>query len=513
MTRHHGSSALEPLAPHSPLYQGPFGRLFPDLPSWGLPGADPGREPTDDEAQALLIDAVNAMVEVEGLSSAEVVAEGPNPQTAFDSEIPAGYTYFGQFVDHDITFDTASTLQRAADPNGLVNFRTPRLDLDNIYGRGPEDQPYMYDENQHGALLTDPAAVSGGSDFRDLPRNSQGRALIGDMRNDENAMVSQLQLAFLCAHNELLARAKADGASDETAFKQAQRTLRWLYQWVVWHDFLGRVCDRDVWEQALSLESDPCGSARWTLGYDHVYSWKHQPFMPIEFSVAAYRFGHTLVRNSYRPNASLGDTEVPIFAPGSPLGDLAGFRPIGASTLIQWDRYLDMESSHGDYPQRTHRIDAKLSNSLNHLDIEPDPNSLANRLAMRNLKRGWRFSLPSGTTVARALGVEPPEDYPVEADALWLYILNEADRDGGGQRLGKVGSILVAATFAGLLHGDRHSWIRQNPRWRPEDEPLLDAATDNRDGGQDDDGLPRWTLASIIRIAGVPVDDAAFGGL
>jgi hypothetical protein len=124
-----------------------------------------------------------------------------------ESGIPALYTYFGQFIDHDITFDPASSLQRGNDPAALIDFRTPAFDLDNVYGRGPDDQPYMYDADGLSFLLGDPISGSFDTKARDLPRNNAAirRALIGDPRNDENAIVSQLQGLFLRFHNRLVA--------------------------------------------------------------------------------------------------------------------------------------------------------------------------------------------------------------------------------------------------------------------------------------------------------------------
>jgi hypothetical protein len=120
-------------------------------------------------------------------------SDGPDPE---ESAIPALYTYFGQFIDHDLTFDPVSVLTQAADPDGLVDFRTPALDLDNLYGRGPNDQPYMYDPDGKHLALGDPLSGEGVPDAKDLPR-FRGRALIGDPRNDENTIVSQLQSGSL----------------------------------------------------------------------------------------------------------------------------------------------------------------------------------------------------------------------------------------------------------------------------------------------------------------------------
>jgi hypothetical protein len=125
----------EVLAPRSQFYQGPFGRLFRNLSPWTPPGA----------TEADQIDAIHQI--------GEASFEGTFDRALDNEDIPAGYTYLGQFVDHDITFDPTSSLQRRNDPEQLHNFRTPRFDLDNIYGRGPDDQPYLYSQAERGKLL------------------------------------------------------------------------------------------------------------------------------------------------------------------------------------------------------------------------------------------------------------------------------------------------------------------------------------------------------------------------
>ena len=142
-------------------------------------------------------DALRALAE-------QMIAKPDDPKDGLDAEesgIPALYTYFGQFIDHDLTFDPEPDFQRFKDQEAVVDFRTAAFDLDNVYGRGKDDQPFMYDGDKfllgapivHGSPNPDEA--------RDLPRNSVGRALIGDPRNDENSIVSQLQGSFLRAHN------------------------------------------------------------------------------------------------------------------------------------------------------------------------------------------------------------------------------------------------------------------------------------------------------------------------
>ncbi len=490
---------LDVVAPRSKFYQGPFGRICPELDPWEPEG-------TIEQQDAFFLQfAREQMVERPELDPAEIAGNNSiiaELEEEFGSHIPAGYTYFGQFIDHDITFDPTALMMRRTDPNGLLNFRTPRLDLDCVYGRGPADQPYLYDEASGKQKML--IGKIAGSNLRDLPRNTQGRALIGDMRNDENSMVSQLQLAFLLAHNELVDRANAAGISDP--FSAAQQTLRWLYQHTVWNDLLRRITVDQVHKAALTLVDTPDGRKKWELGLGDVYRWKHQPFMPVEFAGAAYRFGHSMVRNSYQtnhPHRGFGNF-APIFdntgAPPAP-DDLRGFRPMLKENTIQWDWFLQMTTSQGPFPQLARKIDTKLANALAHLHEGP-PGARENVLAFRNLKRGVMFGLPSGLAMADKFCVRKASIQEGEPESLWFYLLKEAETVPGsnrGEMLGRLGSVIVCAVFAGLLKGDPCSFVNIDPCWTPSDDPLLKPGEDNID----DDS---WTLASIIRLSGLPVD-------
>ena len=192
----------------SRLYQGFFGRMFPHLKA-----AKFGHNPTETNANlALLADKMSA--------GSDPLTDHPDPE---ESGIPALYTYLGQFIDHDITFDPSGMLQKDADPDALVDFRTPAFDLDNVYGRGPDDQPYLYDDDK-SFLLGDPLTGGGDANARDLPRNGapkgRRRALIGDPRNDENTIISQLQGLFLRFHNRTVAE------HPRAEFSELQRIVR-----------------------------------------------------------------------------------------------------------------------------------------------------------------------------------------------------------------------------------------------------------------------------------------------
>src|SRR5215831_481708 len=133
--RRHGEPTIESLvAPRSEFREGPYGRMFRNLPPF---------QPPANEDPATFFRTL-----------AEKMQEPGNPPGArLDGEIPAGYTYLGQFITHDITFDSSTSSQRRTDPNMIRNFRTPRFDLDSLYGDGPENDPYLYDSRQGNRFL------------------------------------------------------------------------------------------------------------------------------------------------------------------------------------------------------------------------------------------------------------------------------------------------------------------------------------------------------------------------
>src|SRR5262249_29573125 len=194
-------------------------------------------------------------------------------------------------------FDPSSSLQRQNDPDALVDFRTPRFDLDSVYGRGPQDQPYLYDTADDGPrcflLGTELTGQGVGHDLTafDLPRSaaSQARAIIGDPRNDENVIVSQLQGLFLRFHNYVARQMR------NCTFEDVQREVRFHYQWLVLHDFLPKVVSGDVLRDVLPHHHHN-SNVRLHPPKLEFYQPKQDLFMPLEFSAAAYRFGHSMLR-------------------------------------------------------------------------------------------------------------------------------------------------------------------------------------------------------------------------
>jgi hypothetical protein len=430
--------------------------------------------------------------------------EDANPRDDEENTgISAGYTYLGQFLDHDITFDPASSLQKENDPDALIDFRTPKFDLDNIYGRGPDDQPYLYQSDGKTMLL---GRKLTGSDFdqnvRDLARNEPAesdtvkdkRAIIGDPRNDENVIVSQLQGMFIRFHNRLVA------LMPEKTFKQIQQEVRWHYQWVILHDFLPTIIGKETLLTILPGLDDP-NPMRKRTDFD-IYKWHNEPFMPVEFSVAAYRFGHSMVRPIYRLNTNLKQ-RFAIFS-DDPKTSLTGFRDFNSQWAIDWRLFFDFGNHANPFSkeriQPAYKIDLSLVNPLKNLP--PSIASDEHNLAVRNLLRGNSMSLPSGQNVARSMGLQviPDEKLKVgkaNADGaknnipivkihpefagnapLWFYILAEAQQqfitNDTPIRMGSVGGRIVGEVFIGLLVGDSHSFLSQYPNWKPKEEFLKD---------------------------------------
>src|SRR5471032_1552998 len=172
MAGFHGAPPRGLDATRSQLFEGRFGRIFRNLP----PASFGATEKLNSDNLKLLAQKMTARP--------DPAHDGKDDE---ESGIPALYTYFGQFIDHDLTFDPDASFQKQKDPDATEDFRTPAFDLDNVYGRGPGDQPYMYDTDQKSFLLGDPLFL-GADGARDLQRNGAGRALIGDPRNDENVI-------------------------------------------------------------------------------------------------------------------------------------------------------------------------------------------------------------------------------------------------------------------------------------------------------------------------------------
>ena len=288
----------------------------------------------------------------------------------------------------------------------MVDFRTPAFDMDNIYGRGPGDQPYMYQSDGKSFILGDPL-TGGTAPAHDLQRNAAGRALIGDPRNDENTIVSQFQGLMHRFHNAMVKK------HSTMEFGHVQALVRHHYQYIVVNDFLGRVVNANVLAEYKTAGVFDKSKLKYFTNFAQT------PYIPMEFAVAAYRFGHSMVRPGYRLNDA---TLLPIFPipavdmPGFPEG-LTGFRKMITDWGIDWGRFIDIDtrdygSKDEAFPPTTanfkrlqlaYRIDTALVDPLG--SLPPSVASNPSSLALRNLLRGPQFKLPSGQQMAVRMGV------------------------------------------------------------------------------------------------------------
>jgi hypothetical protein len=457
-------------------------------------------------------------------------APATQPESA-DPPVPAGFTYLGQFVDHDLTLDnTARALGEHVTVNELLQGRSPALDLDSVYGRGPDDRDddrfYAPDKLKLRVGIT--AAINGpGTNVNlngyDLPRVTQGstkaerqRALIPDHRNDENLIVAQTHLAFIRFHNRVVDQLADEGVPSTILFERARETVVRHYQWMLRTDFLPRIVDQAIVEDVFTSgrrffevpgDGHPNGHQRYAKAGD-------TPTMPIEFSVAAYRLGHSMVRANYDWNRIFSGTIASLkllfifsgtsgnFNPGE--ADVNNqesglFERLPTNWAVDWRRMYDFAGEAGR-PDLAGPAGFNIARRIDTLLVDPlatmpkgtfggngtNPPPIQLNLAFRNLVRANMVELASGQQAASFLGVEPltaeqviggtdagavlstlsPDEQTAFATRtpLWFYILREAELNGG--RLTGVGGRIVAEVFHRAMEGSRISIVR-DPWWRP----------------------------------------------
>lgn len=503
------------------LFCTPFGYMFDDAarsPDCLLP------------ASPKTVDALIALGKAMGDCGSQ-----DDPKQQFDSKIPAIMTYLGQFIDHDLTArtdreeaDDGLSISdgkggpkkglKPCDPDWIVkmvcNARRPQLDLDSLYGDGPGLI----------AALSDPDLVTTDADqfyedlrlkvaferdgYLDLLRYASGskvnKAIIADERNDENLNVSQFHAAMLRFNNVVLE--STHGSSAQSRYSQTRRLVRWCYQYIVVNEFLKAVCDPSIVEDVL-LNGPRFYNPAANNG---------SVFMPLEFSVAGFRFAHSMIRPFYKINRDVTLNIEDILEPGR---DREANSLVGADhrlkpeNVIQWRNFVDLSADVFGGPQMARLIDPRLANGLNSLNFnEEDIGKMMAMLAQRNLLRGYLFSIPTGQAVAQQMGIVPMTADQVagptgdinsaivnggfaERTPLWYYILREAVVHKGGQTLGAVGSRLVAETIIGLLKADTNSYLN-NPYNR-----VVTASGIEISSGMNTTTIS--TLADIVRYAGL----------
>jgi Animal haem peroxidase len=455
--------AAAPLVPEDDQ----FGRMFPDLPPALLPSPQTEATLMELGKPGGLLDAKDDLGKGPVLLITEPALSANNPNNPNHT---AGTTFMGQFMDHDMSFDTSSRLGKPTPPQVTENHRTPAFDLDSVYGGGPTTNPQLYDAT--GLKFR----VGYGGQFEDLPRamdfgGSDPTAVIADPRNDENLIIAGLHAAALKFHNNAADYVKQQGGGGDV-FAKARQLTTWHYQWLILNEFLPLFVGPAMVKQILD-------DGR------RFYTPSKDPFIPVEFQGAAYRFGHSLVRPSYRANLKGDKSNTPFFGlifdpaaieknPSDP-ADLSG----GARAprrFVGWQTFFDF----GDGEVKPNkRIDTKLSTPLFSLPpgaIAGSPTPAA--LPQRTLLRHVTWKLPSGQKVAEHMGLstsalketELQELRPLNLDRntpLFYYILKEAQLREDGLRLGPVGGRIVGEVILGLLQTDPTSYLSVSPAWTP----------------------------------------------
>ena len=477
-----------------------FGRMFPNLPPFAAADERVRAALRDMGMPGGLMDARDNLAAgpVALVADPNLSANNPNNNTH-----TAGTTFMGQFLDHDMALDRTSPIGVPTPPEQITNVRTPSFDLDSLYGAGPTVAPQLYNSGDRAKLR-----IESGGLFEDLPRDASRTAIIADPRNDENLIIAGLHAAFILFHNNTVdfVRSQNPAISTAAAFTEARRLTTWHYHWLILKEFLplfvGQAMVDDVLRNGRRFYRPPMGGA----------------FMPVEFQGAAYRFGHSMVRPSYRANRTGDpggnpDTGAPqffgfIFDPaGQGQSDPVDLRGNARAPrrFIGWETFFNF----GDGEVRPNkRIDTKLSTPLFNLPpITLPGGEPPTSLPQRNLLRGLTWSLPSGQAIAQAIGapwlrsndLSELTNYGAQfqkSTPLFYYVLKEAELLAGGLTLGPVGGRIVAEVFIGLLQTDPGSWVATQPAFTPTLPPGNASGT--------------FTMVDFLRFAGVdPASRAA----
>jgi Animal haem peroxidase len=455
--------SFAPAASSDQTLPGRFGRMFGNLSPFAAPTPEVRSALLELGKQGGLLDAKDDLT---ASPAALILVPDLSRNNPNSTSHTAGLTFVGQFLDHDITFDTSSRLGQPTRPATASNARSPALDLDSVYGDGPTGSPILYDAKDRSKLRIE----SGGS-FEDLPRDANGTALIADPRNDENLVIAGLQEAFILFHNRAVdvVRSQNPSIADDAAYRVSRQQTTWHYQWMILHDFLPAFVGQATVDDIV------------TNGRRFYKPARDRAFIPVEFQIA-YRFGHSMVRPSYRANLA-GDNGQAFFAmlfePNqegqSDPDDLRGGSR-SSRRFIGWQTFFDF----GDGQVRPNKaIDTRISTPLFNLPLgaiaSGDPPT---SLAQRNLLRHLTWQVPSGQAIAREMGLpalskaslaELRSIYPSfdASTPLWYYVLKEAELVEGGRQLGPVGGRLVAEVFIGLLQTDPACYLNVRPDWVP----------------------------------------------
>lgn len=466
---------------------GRFSRMFPQ---------DDGDREVDDELLTMLatLGAPGGLMDAKDpleVGPVRLITEPElSPNNINNPTHTAGTTFIGQFLDHDVTRDAGSTLGQQTSVRRSVNLRSARFDLDSVYGGGPAESPQLYESDDRIVFR-----VESGGQFEDLPRDGAGTAIIADSRNDENLIIAGLQVAFLKFHNAIVDRLRTTtDLDDDQVFTQARQEAIWQYQWLIIRQFLPQFIGSSL---TTTILND--GRRFYTPSV---------PRIPVEFQTSAYRFGHSMIRPSYRANLAGDNGEAffgMVFDPSQfgqsdPEDMSGGYR--APRRFIGWQTFFDFDDGE---VKPNKRIDTQISTPLFELPLGTIDTSRGEpigptSLATRNLLRHLTWGIPSGQSVAAAMNVDRLTDEDLSdindvvprltgSTPLWVYILREAQLVEDGLRLGPVGGRIVGEVFIGLLEMDPTSILNAGAGWRPTLPSRL--------------GSGEFTMADLLTFAGV----------
>lgn len=400
------------------------------------------------------------------------ITHTPLGQDVESKEIPAAFTFVGQFIDHDVTMNGLNLILQQDGPD-VPNLASPLIDLDNVYGTWAGRPPAPASQDPKPAPSSQIFSrdkfnlVQDSDGVCDLPRNENGFPVIADLRNDENQLILQVHLLIMRTHNKLVNDFKLNlnDAYIETLFN---------WQSVVLNDYLPRI-----------IEPSTLARLQRAMNSGDYSSFRYGPFslgLPHEFAIG-FRFGHSQLRSEYQMNRN--GPKVPLFdnsqpATGAFFTDLRGGQKLTKPRLIDWDFFANSIKSN--------RIDSKITDVVFDLpkSTVPDMIKAVRNLPERNLVRSSNIGLCSGEDLQAFYGLPPipPNEIEPDPDAqtlfserngtfatpLFFYFLKEAElfqKISGGATLGKLGSCLVGEVLvSSIVSNPPERNIVQNASWK-----------------------------------------------
>ncbi len=337
------------------------------------------------------------------------------------STIQSGYTYLGQFIDHDMTRsegadDPGPGICRYAPISNLV---TPELDLSSVYAPGGLKHQQAANQKTGEMLL---GRIEGDTPFsrgaHDLPRDANKYALIPDDRNDENLLIAQMHVQFLCLHNHFVEQIKRHSPTlDANAlFDRAKAANQNAFLHIVYHDFLKVMLHPSIYAlyfaspETLPFASDDIAAFR-----AHRF-FTAQSSMPDEFRMAAFRYGHGMVRKTYIINHHFDDLKIDDLLHWTGELGLFGHAILPSDKVVDWRIFFDKQYT----PNQSSKI-IMPAVSIN----LPDAGLPGTNLASRNLLRHLETNLPDAfETRQHILAQAIPSEISLHLETLFNQIPN-----------------------------------------------------------------------------------------